>query len=81
MSLERFGPFADAFTRDGLDVPGYLELLGLQNRAAQVVIDRIEQALAHGDAFRFIDPLFDDPNWRPCQASLRGLRAFAKRPR
>jgi hypothetical protein len=65
VSLEQFGPFADAFTRAGLEVPGYLELLGLQNRGAQVVIDRIEQALVRSGALRFVDPLFDDPNWRP----------------
>ena len=32
MSLEQFGPFAEAFSRNALDVPGYLELLGLQAR-------------------------------------------------
>jgi hypothetical protein len=42
-----------------------MELLGLQNRAAQVVIDRIEQALARDGVFQFVDRLFDDPDWRP----------------
>jgi hypothetical protein len=65
VSLEQFGPFAEAFSRDGLRVPGHLELLGLQNRAAQVVIDRIEQALTRDGAFQFVDRLFDSPNWRP----------------
>jgi hypothetical protein len=64
-SLEQFGPFAHAFTRNARSVPGHLELLGLQGRAAQVVIDRIERALARDGAFRFVDVLFDDPNWRP----------------
>ncbi len=65
MPLDQFGPFADAFSREELKVPGYLELLGLQNRAAQIVIDRIERALGRDDAVRFVAPLFADPNWRP----------------
>jgi hypothetical protein len=36
-----------------------------QDPTAQVVIDRIERALARDGALRFIDILFDDPNWRP----------------
>jgi len=57
-------PFADAFTQDGLEAPGYMYLLGLGDAATQVVIDRIERALA-GGAFQFVDGLLDDPNWRP----------------
>src|SRR5262245_4095528 len=59
MSLEPFGPFTDAFSQGG-----YLELLWLRSGTAQGVIDRIELALVR-DGARFVDRLFDDPNWRP----------------
>ena len=65
MSLEQFGPFADAFGQRELDVPGYLELLHLANPGVQVVIDRIERAALLDEAPGFVDALFDDPNWRP----------------
>lgn len=60
-----FGPFDQVFATGDLDVPGYLELLGLRNDSAQIVIDRIERAMSLEDSCPWIDALFDDPNWRP----------------
>jgi len=65
MPLPEFGPFAEVFARGQLAVPGHLELLGLHQPGSQVVIDRIQRALAHGPSQGWIDALFGDPNWRP----------------
>ncbi len=65
MVLDAFGPFAAVFPQGELDVPGYLELLHLAEPSAQIVLDRIEVALAAGDPRSSLDALFDDPNWRP----------------
>jgi hypothetical protein len=65
MALTEFGPFAIAFDRGELKVPGYLELLGLNDNDSQVVIDRIERASATGDPRPWVDALLNDANWRP----------------
>jgi len=65
MPLDKFGPFADVFARGELAVPGHLELLGLHQPGAQIVISRIQRALDVGPSQHWIDALFDDPNWRP----------------
>jgi hypothetical protein len=65
MSLSKFGPFAIVFAQGPRLTPGYLELLGLHNEAAQVVLDRLESAVSSVEASGFIDALFDEPNWRP----------------
>jgi hypothetical protein len=65
MPLSEFGPFASVFQRGELDVPGHLELLHLHDDGAQVVISRIEQALAIMDPTPSIRALLGSPNWRP----------------
>jgi hypothetical protein len=66
MSLEdMFGPFARVFEKGELEVPGHLELLGLESSGAQVVIDRIVAALKIGDTERWLAALMHDVNWRP----------------
>jgi len=65
MPLAEFGPFAEVFARGELAVPGHLELLGLHQPGAQVVIDRIQRALSLGPSQPWIDALFGDANWRP----------------
>ena len=65
MPLTEFGPFADAFERGELAVPGYLELLSLHQPGAQVTINRIESALSVGPAQVWLDALFTHANWRP----------------
>lgn len=64
MPAPAFGPFAEVFERGELAVPGHLELLGLDQPGAQIVIDRIQRALASGPAQTWIDTLFTQPNWR-----------------
>lgn len=78
MNHERpnFGPFEAAFTKDGLEVPGYLELLGLnreEQRNIQTVIDRIEHAMAGWETDHWIAKLMGELNWRP---HLVGAVAF-----
>ena len=46
MPLSKFGPFAVAFSKGEISVPGHLELLGLARKSAQIVIDRVEAALS-----------------------------------
>jgi hypothetical protein len=65
MSLSKFGPFASVFEKGQLAVPGHLELLNLQGPGADVVIDRIQVAIQSEELARWVDALFDDPNWRP----------------
>jgi hypothetical protein len=64
MSLEKFGPFASAFENGQLAVPGYLALLNLDGPDTDVVIDRIQSSMRSEDLVRWVDALFDDPNWR-----------------
>jgi hypothetical protein len=64
MSLEKFGPFASAFEKGQLAVPGYLKLLNLHGSDTDVVIDRIQSSMRSEEVVRWIDALFDDPNWR-----------------
>ena len=78
MSLETsFGPFASVFEVGDLDVPGHLVLLGLHGPAVQAVIDRVDRALQHDDATRWVAPLLRDVNWRP---HLVGSIAFLLQP-
>jgi hypothetical protein len=64
MTIAKFGPFASVFEKGELTVPGYLELLHLHGPGADVVIDRIQLALATEEPRRWIEALFDDRNWR-----------------
>jgi hypothetical protein len=64
MPLEKFGPFASAFEKGQLAVPGHLALLSLRGPESDVVIDRIQTAMRSEDPRRWVDALFDDPNWR-----------------
>lgn len=48
-----FGPFAAVFEKGELPVGGYLTLLGLQTRDAQIAIERVAVALRHSDARRW----------------------------
>jgi hypothetical protein len=64
MPISKFGPFAGAFEKGELTVPGHLELLNLHGPGADVVIDRIQLALLTEEPRRWVDALFDDPNWR-----------------
>jgi hypothetical protein len=64
MTLSKYGPFASVFEKGELTVPGYLELLNLHGPGADVVIDRIQLALATEEPRRWIEALFDDRNWR-----------------
>ncbi|HEX8204127.1 MAG TPA: hypothetical protein VF590_26860 [Isosphaeraceae bacterium] len=65
MVFPEFGPFAIAFEKDGLTAPGYLTLLHLASDDAQIVIGRIEEALAVGDPRQWAAALLAGPNWRP----------------
>src|SRR5436190_18435423 len=66
MSIEdKFGPFARVFEKGELEVPGHLELLGLNSSGAQIVIDRIVVAMKIGDTQRWLTALLHDVNWRP----------------
>jgi hypothetical protein len=66
MTLAAFGPFALAFEKDGLRVPGYLTLLHLGfEQDVQVVIDRIQQAMADDGRQRWVDALLAERDWRP----------------
>jgi hypothetical protein len=66
MSLQAsFGPFAGVFKCDDLEVPGHLQLLGLAEPGAQIVIDRVANALQCDDSARWIAALLRDLNWRP----------------
>jgi hypothetical protein len=66
MPLTKFGPFASAFEKGELRVPGYLELLNLPNRQdALVVIERVDRALAAGDPEPWVAAMLAEPNWRP----------------
>jgi hypothetical protein len=65
MSAVDFGPFNTAFESTGLDVPGYLTLLNLQDDHAQLVIDRIAQALQAGRTQEWVTAMLTDFNWRP----------------
>ena len=73
MPLSKFGPFAAVFSRGELAVPGHLELLDLHRPTSQVVLDRIERALAAGDSGRWLSALFADANWRPHLVGLSEL--------
>lgn len=66
MALEElFGPFTHVFEKGELEVPGHLELLGLNSSGVQVVIDRIVVAINAGDSQRWLTALLHDVNWRP----------------
>jgi hypothetical protein len=66
MSLEAsFGPFAQVFKRDDLEVPVHLKLLMLREPGPQIVIERIAKALQCGNSAQWIAALFRDANWRP----------------
>jgi hypothetical protein len=66
MSLEdSFGPFAQVFKCDDSEVPGHLKLLGLAEPGAQIVIDRIANALQCDDSTRWVAALLGDVDWRP----------------
>jgi len=60
-----FGPFARVFEQGELQVPGHLELLGLDSSGSQIVIDRIVAAMKIGDTQRWLAALMHDVNWRP----------------
>lgn len=64
MPLSKYGPFTSVFQKGQLTVPGHLELLSLQGAGADVVIDRIQVAMRSEELARWVDVLFDDPNWR-----------------
>lgn len=64
MTLSKYGPFASVFEKGELTVPGYLELLNLNGPGAGIVIDRVQLALATQEPRRWIEALFDGPNWR-----------------
>lgn len=74
---ERYGPFANVFETGELEVPGYLKLLNLADNDASVVLRRIQRALTHEGANRFIFLLLEDCNWRP---QLVGCLACLLRP-
>lgn len=46
MPKASFGPFADAFEKHGLTVPGYLELLHCRGSGVDLVLDRVQTALS-----------------------------------
>jgi hypothetical protein len=64
MPLAKFGPFASVFEKGQLAVPGHLALLGLREPDTDIVIDRIQFAMRSEELERWVDALFDDPNWR-----------------
>lgn len=65
MEHPKFGPFQHAFSAQGGEQPGYLQLLWLDRDDCQIALDRIATALSLGDTERWIAALFDDPDWRP----------------
>jgi hypothetical protein len=74
MPHDEFGPFASAFERGELDVPGYLELLHLGRMdGVRVVVERIASALSQGDSQRWVRAMMGQRNWRP---HLVGAVAF-----
>lgn len=61
-----FGPFDPVFERGELPVPGHLALLNLGDAAeCNVVVERIDRALAHPDALESLAKLLTANNWRP----------------
>src|SRR5215217_7637161 len=54
MPLAKFGPFAEVFAQGELAVPGHLELLGLHQPGAQIVLDG-RQTLTPTALWRAVD--------------------------
>lgn len=65
VALAKFGPFGAVFPPGKLNGPGHLELLHLERPAAQIVIERIEEALDSGNPTKWVDALFANSDWRP----------------